>query len=139
MQDNYNGNIPNHEQPFNTQTTQQPNNQQAGPIPPNNQQQPGQSSYYNPPQYQPQQGMEPPPGYMQKSRIAAGILAILLGELGVHSFYLGNTSKGLTQLLVSLLTCGIGAIVMKILAIIEGVRILDGRITTDAYGIYLKD
>lgn len=121
MTDNNNGN-PNYDQP-----------QNAGP------QTNGQPSYYNPPQYYPQQGMEPPPGYIQKSRIAAGILAILMGTMGIHSFYLGNTSKGLTQLLISLLTCGIGAIVIQILAILEGVKILDGRINTDAYGIYLKD
>ena len=39
----------------------------------------GQPPMYNPPQYQPQAGMDPPPGYVQKSRVAAGILAILLG------------------------------------------------------------
>ena len=65
----------------------------------------GQQPMYNPPQYQPQAGMEPPPGYVQKSRVAAGILAILLGTYGIHSFYLGNTSRGLLQLLLSLFTC----------------------------------
>ena len=69
---------------------------------------------YDPPQYQPQPGMAPPPGYPQKSRMAAGILAILLGTYGVHSFYLGNTSRGLLQLLLTLLTCGIGALIMFI-------------------------
>lgn len=92
---------------------------------------------YNPPQYQPQTGMEPPPGYLQKSRIAAGILAMVFGGLGVHSFYLGNTSRGLMQLLISLLTCGIGAIIMSIWGILDGIKILDGRINTDAYGIFL--
>ena len=43
------------------------------------QQNSGQQPMYNPPQYQPQTGMEPPPGYVQKSRTAAGVLAILLG------------------------------------------------------------
>lgn len=124
MSDNYHTNTPPEGQPSYTPPNTTPPN--SGP-------------YYSPPQYQPQQGMEPPPGYIQKSRVAAGILAILLGELGIHSFYLGNTSKGLTQLLISILTCGIGAIVIKILSIIEGVKILDGRINTDAYGIYLKD
>ena len=68
---------------------------------------------YNPPQYQPQAGMDPPLGYVQKSRVAAGILAMLLGAYGIHSFYLGNTSRGLVQLLVSFLTCGFGAIAMQ--------------------------
>lgn len=96
------------------------------------------SPIYSPPQYQPQAGMDPPPGYLQKSRIAAGLLALTMGMLGIHSFYMGNTSKGLIQLLVSILGCGIGAVVIQILSIIEGVKILDGRINTDAYGIYLK-
>lgn len=98
---------------------------------------------YNPPQYQPQAGMEPPPGYIQKSRIAAGILAIVLGAYGVHSFYLGNTSRGLMQLLLSVLgsflTCGISAIAVAIWGILDGIKLLDGRINTDANGIYLKD
>ena len=94
---------------------------------------------YNPPQYQPQAGMEPPPGYIQKSRIAAGILGILLGSLGVHSFYLGNTSRGLMQLLISMLTCGFGAIAMQIWGIIDGIKLLDGRINIDANGVFLKD
>lgn len=94
---------------------------------------------YDPPQYQPQAGMDPPPGYVQKSRAAAGILAMLLGTMGIHSFYLGNTSRGLMQLLISLLTCGFGAIAMLIWGMIDGVKILDGRINTDANGVFLKD
>lgn len=105
----------------------------------NNYNQTPQHPMYNPPQYQPQAGIEPPPGYIQKSRATAGILAILLGIYGIHSFYLGNTSRGLMQLLISLLTCGVGAIVMVIWGILDGVKLLDGRINTDANGIFLKD
>ena len=89
--------------------------------------------------YQPQPGVEPPAGYPQRSRVAAGILAMLLGALGIHSFYLGNSTRGLLQLLVSLLTCGIGYIVMWIWGILDGVKILDGRINVDANGVFLKD
>ncbi len=99
----------------------------------------GQQPMYNPPQYQPQAGIDPPPGYVQRSRLAAGILAILLGTYGVHSFYLGNTSRGLMQLLISLLTCGFGAIFIMIWGILDGVKLLDGRINTDANGVFLKD
>ena len=99
----------------------------------------GQQPMYNPPQYQPQTGIDPPPGYIQRSRAAAGVLAILTGSYGLHSFYLGNTSRGLIQLLVSFLTCGFGAIFMMIWGILEGVKILDGRINTDANGVFLKD
>ena len=98
----------------------------------------GQQPRYNPPQYQPPTGIDPPPGYIQRSRAAAGVLAILTGAYGLHSFYLGNTSRGLIQLLVSFLTCGFGAIFMMIWGILEGVKILD-RINTDANGVFLKD
>ncbi|MBQ5330045.1 MAG: TM2 domain-containing protein [Oscillospiraceae bacterium] len=56
-----------------------------------------------------------------KNKIAAGILAILLGGLGIHKFYLGYTKAGIIMLLVSLLTFGVGAVVMEIIGIVEGV------------------
>ena len=34
-----------------------------------------------------------------KSKLAAGLLGILLGSLGIHNFYLGYTGKGVAQLL----------------------------------------
>lgn len=40
-----------------------------------------------------------------KSRIVYIILAIFLGTWGVHNFYAGYNSKGLTQLLMTLLSC----------------------------------
>ncbi len=43
------------------------------------------------------------------------------------------------QLLISILTCGVGAIVMQIWGILDGIKLLDGRINTDANGVYLKD
>ncbi len=94
------------------------------------------NQYYQP---YPQRGIEPPPGYRQRSRMAAGILAMVLGSLGIHSFYLGNTSRGIMQILISCLTCGIGAIAMEIWGIMDGLKILDGRINVDANGVFLKD
>lgn len=84
-------------------------------------------------------GVPVPPGYQQKSRVAAGILGILLGGLGIHNFYLGNTQRALIQLLVSLLTCGIGALPMEIWGLVEGIQILTGSISVDAHGVPLKD
>ena len=40
-----------------------------------------------------------------KSKIAAGILGIILGCFGVHNFYLGFTGKAIAQLLITLLSC----------------------------------
>lgn len=54
-------------------------------------------------------------------KIAAGICAILIGELGIHKFILGYTTEGLIMLLCSILSCGILALPMKIIAIIEGI------------------
>jgi len=54
-------------------------------------------------------------------KIAAGIIAILLGSLGIHKFILGYTTEGIIMLLVSLLTCGVGATVMWVIGIVEGV------------------
>ena len=49
----------------------------------------------------------------RKSRLAAGLLAIFLGTLGVHNFYLGYTNRGLAQLLLTIVgswfTCGLTA------------------------------
>jgi TM2 domain-containing membrane protein YozV len=54
-------------------------------------------------------------------KLVAGILAILLNSLGIHKFYLGMTGPGLIMLLVTVLTCGAGAIVMSVIGIIEGI------------------
>ena len=70
----------------------------------------------------------------QKSRLVAGLLGILLGGLGAHNFYLGNTSRAILQILLSF-CFGIGAI----WSLVEGIMILTGRIDTDAWGVPLKD
>ena len=74
-----------------------------------------------------------------KSKMAAGLLGILLGTFGVHNFYLGYTGKALAQLLITLLSCGSLAVVSSIWGLIEGIMILTGSINTDANGNPLKD
>ena len=74
-----------------------------------------------------------------KSKIAAGILGILLGGLGIHNFYLGYTKKALIQLLVSVLSCGTLSWAMAIWGLVEGIQILTGSINVDADGNPLKD
>ncbi len=71
-----------------------------------------------------------------KSRMLAGILAIFLGYVGIHNFYLGYNDKGLKQLLIGLvgsLCCGIGLIVSWIWAIIDAINIFSGNVN-DAEG-----
>ncbi len=82
---------------------------------------------------------QPIPQGAQKSKMAAGLLGIFLGSLGIHNFYLGNTGKAVAQLLISVLSCGTLAIVSEIWGLVEGIQILTGSIATDAAGIPLKD
>lgn len=68
----------------------------------------------------------PAPGSIgsSHSKLAAGLIAIFLGALGIHGFYLQNTNMGLTFLLVTVLTCGFGGILMGILSLIQGIIML---------------
>lgn len=63
----------------------------------------------------------PVPGVGSKSKVAAGLLAIFLGSFGIHKFYLGYSGAGVTMLLITLLTCTLGAIIMGPIALIEGI------------------
>ena len=57
-------------------------------------------------------------------KIVAGILAILVGSLGVHKFILGYTTEGVIHALYSVLSCGILAVAMSVIGIIEGIMYL---------------
>ena len=74
-----------------------------------------------------------------KSKMAAGLLAIFLGGLGIHNFYLGYNGKAVAQLLITLLSAGFGAPIVAVWALIEGIMILTGSIKTDAKGIPLEN
>ena len=69
-----------------------------------------------------------------KSRLAAGLLGIFLGGWGVHRFYLGYTGIGILQIIVTLVTCGLGSW----WGFIEGILILVGSMDRDADGRPLK-
>lgn len=71
-----------------------------------------------------------------KSKLVAGLLGIFLGGFGIHRFYLGYIGIGVVQIIVTLVTCGFGAL----WGFIEGILILCGKaITTDAEGNDLAD
>ncbi|MBT8037175.1 MAG: TM2 domain-containing protein [Verrucomicrobiae bacterium] len=57
-------------------------------------------------------------------KLLAGILGILIGSLGIHKFVLGYQKEGLIMLLVTVLTCGFGAMVMGVIGLIEGIMYL---------------
>ncbi len=78
---------------------------------------------------------QPPYPYVeQKSKIAAGLFAILFPYLGIHGFYLGNSALGLTVLLISigcagftLITFGIGALLaVPVLGLIHIMSLIQG-------------
>lgn len=75
----------------------------------------------------------------QKSKIAAGLLGIFVGALGIHNFYLGFTKKAIAQLLISVLSCGILSFASAIWGLVEGILILTDSIKTDANGTPLRD
>ena len=129
--------------------------------PPYGQPQPGQPPYGQPPQgqapygqppqgqnpyAQPQYGQAPygqpgQPYYVgypeQKSRLIGGLLGILLGGLGIHRFYLGYVGIGIVQIVVTIVTFGLGAI----WGFVEGIMILVGAemFRRDAKGVPLKE
>ena len=59
-----------------------------------------------------------------KDKLVAGLLGIFLGSLGIHKFYLGYNKQGLIMLLVTLLTCGMGAMIVSVIGLIEGILYL---------------
>lgn len=68
------------------------------------------------------QGNKAQPQFPEQSkRVVAGILAIILGSLGIHKFILGYTKEGVIMLLSTILTCGIGGAVTSIIGLIEGI------------------
>jgi len=81
---------------------------------------------YNPPPAQEPSSVPPPQPSkpVSEKKLVAGLLGILLNSLGIHKFYLGYQKEGLIMLLVSVLTCGFGAIVMGPIGIIEGILYL---------------
>lgn len=74
--------------------------------------------------------------YSDKSKTIAGLLQLLslVGIGGVGRFYIGDIGLGVAQLLVGLLTCGIGLI----WSIIDAVLILTDKVN-DPQGRPLRD
>lgn len=79
-------------------------------------------------------GVHPVTGepYSDKSKVVAGLLQIVL-PFGIGRFYVGDNSTGVAQLLVTVLTCGIGSV----WSLVDGIVMLvsDSR---DARGLLLR-
>lgn len=134
---------------------QQPGQQQYAQPNQQGYQAPQQPQYQAPqqPQYQAPQGYQGYQPYGQqpyavstKSKLAAGLLGIFLGSLGVHNFYLGYTTKAVIQLLLTVLAgwiFGLGAIAAAIWGLVEAILILTSQPGSpwhkDAQGFELQD
>jgi len=61
----------------------------------------------------------------ENKKLIAGILAIVLGSLGIHKFILGYQKEGIIMLVCTVVlgavTCGIGASAMGLVGLIEGI------------------
>jgi TM2 domain-containing membrane protein YozV len=80
-------------------------------------------------------GVHPVTGipYSDKTKLVAGLLQILI-PLGIGRFYIGDTKTGVWQVVVTVLTCGIGAI----WPFIDGIIIL-ATDSVDAQGRPLRN
>lgn len=76
----------------------------------------------------------------QKDHVSAGLFAIFLGMFGVHKFYLGCNNAGFIMLAVSIIggivTLGLAAAVIWLIAIIEGIIYLT-KSQTDFERVYV--
>ncbi len=75
--------------------------------------------------------------YSDKSKVIAGLLQLvgLFGLVGFGRIYLGQTGLGIAQLVVGIVTCGIGAVIW---GIIDAVMIFSGSVR-DTAGRPLRD
>ncbi|MDO5746678.1 MAG: TM2 domain-containing protein [Actinomycetaceae bacterium] len=111
---------------------------------PYGQQQYGQPQYGQQPYGQPQYGQASggypvPVGAVQKSRMVAGLLGILLPGFAAHNFYLGFTGKAVLQLVLNIFTLGIASLWPFVEGIIYLVNKNDPKWSVDADNIPLRD
>jgi TM2 domain-containing membrane protein YozV len=80
-------------------------------------------------------GLDPRTGipYSDKQKLIAGLLNILL-PFGVGRFYIGDTKTGVLQLVVTVVTCGLGSL----WSLIDGILMLVHDDTKDSNGYILR-
>ena len=87
-------------------------------------------------------------GQSDKSKIAAGLLALFLGAFGVYDFYIGDSKQGIKRIIITLLAfipflLPFIALVNIIWNIVIGIQVLTSRTGSkwhkDAQGLELRD
>ena len=76
------------------------------------------------------------PQEINGKKLAAGLCGLLLGAFGVHKFILGMTTPGVILLVVTLITCGVGASITGVIGIIEGIVYLT-QTDEEFYRVYI--
>lgn len=69
-----------------------------------------------------------------QKKLVAGLLGILIGSLGIHRFYLGDSTGGIIRIVISFCTLGLGGII----GFIEGIIYIT-KSDEDFERIYLKE
>ncbi len=93
---------------------------------------------YAPPPPQPESvtNLLKEPKIGKRSRVAAILLLLFLGGLGIHNFYLGYTAKGVIQLILTLTV--LGAFITVIWELVELIQLaFNGHKFVDADGMLL--
>ena len=67
----------------------------------------------------------------KNKKVLAGVLALLLGYLGIHKFILGYTKEGLIQIAITVVTCGFAGVI----PFVEGIIYLT-KSDEDFYNTY---
>ena len=83
--------------------------------------------------YEQPMGQPMPPDVNQK-KILCGIFGILLGGLGIHRFLLGDTSGGIIRIVITIFTCGLGALI----GFVEGIIYLT-KTDAEFYQLYMVE
>ena len=67
----------------------------------------------------------------ENKKVLAGVLALLVGSIGVHKFILGYTKEGLIQIAITVVTCGLAGVI----PFVEGIIYLT-KSDEDFYNTY---
>ena len=82
--------------------------------------------------YEQQPADQPIPPDVNSKKTLCGIMGILLGGFGVHRFLLDDVSGGIIRIIITVFTCGLGAII----GLIEGIIYLT-KSDAEFYQIYM--
>jgi hypothetical protein len=74
------------------------------------------------------------PTSRDKSKVTAGLLAIFLGALGIHRFYMGYKLIGVIMLIITVASLGRLALITVLWGLVEGILIFTGKMKKDKYG-----